>query len=350
MNKFLKQILFFVSFFFLTISIISYFGDAGAIFYLKDNYKYVAKNLLNNKFVIIRVNLDERLLQKEIIENESILPETIVLGSSRVMQLSKNIAGGRSLMNNAVSGCSIEDIAAILNLYKTKFNALPKKIILGLDPWTLNINNGQNRYRSIEKNYNSFFSYSDNFTQLKLLKYKLKEIIQLIVPSYFSASIKSILSFRKSISISDSLLEGISSKLPDGSITYDKSYNNPSSQQRERAIRDFINGPIYGIEKFKTINSDKYIELKKVISYLHNRNCDITLILSPYNQTVYKYISNNPKYRNVLESEIIFKNIAKENNIILKGSFNPNMLKIRNEDFLDGMHIRKEVIERIFLK
>ncbi|TXT33995.1 MAG: hypothetical protein FD136_576 [Chitinophagaceae bacterium] len=350
MIRFIQNVILFIISFGLVILIISYFGDAGALFYKKNNYESVAKNLLNNKFVFIRGNIDERLLQKEIILNLNILPETIVLGSSRVMQLSQNISQSKSLINNGVSGCSIEDIAAIINLYETKFNTLPKNIVLGLDPWSLNINNEQKRYYSILKYYKNFFSYSDDQIKEDEFEITQKEIFQLFNPSFFSSSLKSFLSFRNPISISDTFISGKSCRLPDLSIMYDKSYNNPTHQQLESEVKKYLKSPIYSIENFSKIDDFKLNELRKIIKHLIFKKCMVTIVLSPYHQRVYNFISNNFLYKNVVESEKVYKQIAKDYNIILKGSFNPNLLHVREEDFLDGMHINKETIEDIFLR
>src|SRR5690606_22220124 len=92
-------------------------------------------------------NYDERTLQRNIINNHHICPQVLVLGSSRTMLINSREFIGKTFFNNSVSGASIEDIVAIYQMYDNR-KCYPGKIILALDPWILNVNNGQNRWKS----------------------------------------------------------------------------------------------------------------------------------------------------------------------------------------------------------
>ena len=56
----------------------------------------------------------------------------------------------RSFFNHAVSGASIEDFIAIYQMYLDK-DFVPSKVVIALDPWILNQNNGKNRWQIIGK-------------------------------------------------------------------------------------------------------------------------------------------------------------------------------------------------------
>ena len=107
--------------------------------------KGIADILLSGHNVANIGNYDERLLQKDIIQNDQRQIDIIVLGSSRSMQINSqtinDIFQDQIFFNHAVSGASVEDYIAILDLYLEK-NALPSTIIIGVDPWILNSNNG----------------------------------------------------------------------------------------------------------------------------------------------------------------------------------------------------------------
>ncbi len=138
---------------FLFVILINYFVDPAHILCKTDrSYEEgMAALLLKGLNVADASNYDERLLQEFYIKGltESDRKEIIVLGSSRAGQICSNLFPLASFFNNSVSGGSLEDYVAITGIYLGK-GLLPKEVILGIDPWLFNRNNGQNRWKSIK--------------------------------------------------------------------------------------------------------------------------------------------------------------------------------------------------------
>ena len=119
----------------------------------------VAEELSNGKIIAGLGNIDERIFRKKQIEYLKNDVEYVAIGSSRTMQLRKNMFlndGINNFQNYSVSGASIEDYIALIQVHKNKFGELPKNLILGLDSWIFNKNNGQTRYTSLSKEYYQF--------------------------------------------------------------------------------------------------------------------------------------------------------------------------------------------------
>lgn len=77
--------------------------------------------------------------------NEETTPETIALGSSRILQLTREMVG-TSFYNSGTSGGDFNDVLSVFSLYD-KAGKLPKNVIIGLDPWLFNTDvdaNGSN--------------------------------------------------------------------------------------------------------------------------------------------------------------------------------------------------------------
>ena len=73
------------------------------------------------------------------------------------MQIGKNSFSKHSL-NLGVSGATVEDHVALLDLATTKFN--PKTLIIGTDPWIFNSASGQKRWQSLKTEYeNAIYDY-----------------------------------------------------------------------------------------------------------------------------------------------------------------------------------------------
>jgi hypothetical protein len=125
----------------------NYFGDAANIFN-RDHEKEIARIVGEGNNVNIS-NYEERLFQEELITNLDFSPDIVIIGSSRIMQLNKDIFPGSRIINNSVCGASLEDLIAIYQIYKEN-NKLPEQIFIGIDPWTFQKDVKRTRWKSIE--------------------------------------------------------------------------------------------------------------------------------------------------------------------------------------------------------
>jgi len=169
----------------LILTSVNYYGDAGSIFH-KGKVAQIAEYLVEGYNVANVDNIDERDLQRSIIKLSKTIPSVIVLGSSRIMLIHADYFKTNSFMNHGVSGASIEDMIAIYQLYKMK-GMLPKIILIGIDPWIFNKNNGQGRWKTLATEYESFFSSETN---IKNSFTHFDKYYQLFSPSYFQSSVK----------------------------------------------------------------------------------------------------------------------------------------------------------------
>ena len=96
--------------------------------------------LLINQNAVYSTKMDDRQFIKSRISLENLSPQTLVIGSSRVFQISSDIYE-RDLLNLGVVGASLEDHIAIAEMAIEKFKS--KQILLGVDPWLLNKYNYQ---------------------------------------------------------------------------------------------------------------------------------------------------------------------------------------------------------------
>jgi hypothetical protein len=105
---------------------------------------------LSSATAVYASNMDERQFIKFRIQFENLSPNTIVLGSSRIMQIGEHNYNNK-IINLGVSGASIEDDIAIADIATKKFK--PSTIFIGLDPWLFNSQSGQERWKSLSNEY-----------------------------------------------------------------------------------------------------------------------------------------------------------------------------------------------------
>jgi hypothetical protein len=327
---------------------VNYFEDPANLFQGGKYESGIVKCLLNGFNVTNVSNYDERLFQKFFIEEMPNCPEEIVLGSSRVMLISSEYIH-RKLVNNGVSGATLEDDMAIFHLYE-KRGCRIKKIILGLDPYLLNEHNDEVRWETLDKEFKEFAEIlsirTDNIVG-KLNRIKYEELFSI---SYFNTSFGYLVhgtskAYRSTKEVFNEKL----TRLQDGSISYGVKFRDISPNKTIDLAMDSdkIN---YSMNNFTRL-SERYKNMfSKFVSYLQVRHIEVDFFLAPYHPLVYSIYKNNPHYRTVTDSEQFFIEYAKQHKIRVFGSYNPAKFGLDNSYFYDGEHPKGNAIKFILEK
>lgn len=312
--------------------------------------------LLSGKNVAGMSDHDERILQEEIITKGSTCPDTLVLGSSRVMTLAGDVAGdGGTCWNHGMSGAGIYDYLAILGMYQS-CGKCPKKVILGLDPWVLNENNGETRHMSAVRYINIYEEVLGVPKTMEEKKGLISEKkVQFLSISYFQSSVRSFLKNpKKSLHwgvdfyATEKTVVDENIRYTDGSIEYQAEEREKSTAQAEDAARGYVTGEIYQIEGYDSLNKTYCILLEKMVDHLQKKGVDVCIYLPPYHPYVYRYLSENTTYKNVFAAEDHFLDLAREKKMAVYGSYDPGKIGCTGEDFLDGMHLRRSSMEKVW--
>lgn len=314
----------------------NYFGDAAKLYGI-DYEKKMATILLSGENVTNISNYDERKLQKEIIENIQKTPNIVILGSSRTMLINNEYFPDKFLVNNSVSGASLEDLISIYQIYKSN-DMIPEKVIIGIDPWLFNEYNNQSRWKTLENEYNKFLK-KNSISKNNFYKYK-----QLLSPSYFQSSLKE-LSRNSDPQATLVKYNRSNTKLTDGSMTYSKTYRESSHNDINLKAQKYIQGNVYSLENFKKLSPTIIKEFELLIMDCKINNTQIMFFLAPYHPVVYDGIVRD--YPMVLETEEFIINFAKKQSIEVVGSFNPSKIGVDENYFYDGMHSKEEGIKII---
>lgn len=350
MIKYLQKIIIFGLFILLSIFFVNIIIDPANIF--SGIEVKISKYILAGYNVTNYQNIDERLLQKNIIQNLRYSPSIIILGSSRIMQIGKEVYGN-NCFNNAVSGASIEDLVAIYQLYIESGHANSiKKVVIGIDPWLFNDNNGQRRWESLSKEYYAFFEKNIPVkNRIPIFKYS-----QLISPSYFQASIKAFPEYIKQLRNKEEITPTYErynltqTRLNDGTIEYDLKYRSRSTADIEKEIKEYISGQIYSLEEYSELSNTIINTFNLLIKRIINNGAKIDFYLIPYPVIIYQYLLSNEKYRIISSVEDFITLYAKENNVNIQGSYNPELFNLNTDDFYDGMHLNNNGIRKYLKK
>jgi len=327
----------FGSLFFITIGLFSLYLFGGASgFSTESKLAYT----LSRHNAVIAGNMDERLFVKSRINIEDLNPNVIIVGSSRIMQIGKHNLRDNCL-NLSVSGASIQDDIAIVSLATRKFH--PKKIIIGVDPWLFNAKSGQDRWRSLNKEYLNAVS---EFNSSAIIPYDQGSKV---FSSNKDKMFGSVLDFYEKISLAETYFEDDSPTRykdiirKDGSRVYSTIYSNKSQEEIERGFNDLLS---YSMESY-SFSPKSFSLFERFLDYYYNQKYEIILVLSPYHPQLYKRIKK--ERRVFLDVENQFRDLAKRKNIKIIGSYDPDKVGCSASFFYDGMH-PKDVCMELVLK
>ena len=345
--KFLLFLFQFIFIILLLIAFVVFFNysiDASHVINAK-THKAMAKLALAGNVVAVPENYNERIFQLAIIENMRIIPETIVVGSSRGMFLGKDITGYTNLYNHCVSGACIEDYYAILGLYFQKYKKMPSRVIIEISPWIFYEHNIETRWL---ENY-SYRSACERFYKTINGKNIEKEGKKKENP-YFSISyfqynfsylkengIKSFLSSPARISNDDSE----AADNPDGTIRY-KAILEKAGLGRLAKVQAYRGAVVnQGVHRMKEIDSKKKLDFENLIYYLLKNNVEIIIYLEPFSVTQCRFSFDNnmnPIFRTV---EKYCRDFSKANNLKFIGGYDARKYNISDNSFINSMHLDK---------
>jgi hypothetical protein len=330
---------------------VNYFEDPANIFRKGEYEAGIVDNLIKGNHVSNISNYDERLLQKYFIEKLQYCPETIILGSSRVMQLGKGFFNGEKLINNGVSGASIEDFLAIYELYEKK-GCRPKKVLIGLEPYYLNENNDQTRWKVLSEEYmNSMkkLAPETEIENVKLIDSKYTKYKELWSLTYFKNSLNYIfrgidLEYKP---VKTEINKDLT-KLTDGSITYsEESRNSPMSVINGYANASINEIPMYSMRDFRRLSEKNKDVLVKFFTHLLQQGTEIEIFILPYHPTVYDYCKRNSYYNTVFQAEKYYYRMADSLHLKIRGSYDPVVNHFTDSSFYDGFHCKEKTLSEI---
>jgi peptidoglycan/LPS O-acetylase OafA/YrhL len=233
----------------------------------------LARTLSQSQFVYFE-NMNER----RFMEGRLIYPldgvDSIVVGSSRVMQINSEIMG-EEIQSFTVSGASIEDDIAFGLEALTKLNY--RNIYIAADPWLINSFDDQNGYESVADLYRHWSELmSRNEQPHPFLTSRDHQTIDDTDGNVLNILRDTIYQQRSSIP-TDGSADGSAKKAFDGSHIYNKRYANQTGDISLGFPR-LLN---YAMGNFE-YDTQSIRNLEMFVSYLQSTGVNVNFIFSPY--------------------------------------------------------------------
>ena len=295
--------------------------------------KVLAKHLASGNSTIFQ-NMDERKLAEYRVTHSEQDVNSVVLGSSRAMQIDSNVTSGTTV-NLAVSGAAIQDIIGLGVLSVELLQ--PTSVIIVVDPWLFNANIEESRWHSISE----IVSLSEQaISNSKSLGNNAFELVK-------GASLSEDVGFILKINQSNILSPGkgfadFDHRTPEGRHVYGKLNISRFKMQ------DPQNASNYHMNNFK-FSDELLSKFEMLVYWIKSRNIKVEIVFAPYSPSVYiKNISFIKSIQNVEErvrSE--FENV---DGINILGSYNPRVAKCEENMFYDALHPNSKCITKFMVR
>lgn len=299
--------------------------------------------------------LEERALKKALAKHSSDV-DCIVIGSSRVMQVgsarkaSSLVNACSSILNLGVGGAGIEDHFALVYLSIT--DGHPKKMILGIDPWTFAF--GKDRQWSY---YSESYQLAKQaiqggspFNKRENDDVMLRKLRNLFSLEYTIRSVRKAMRdimegpSRYSAEVAPRLDETIGGRYPvflrDGSLQYSAKF------LVEAKVRPIPHGGV-------TYNTDGILNdagainaYRSLIKWIKSKGIEPILLLTPYHQNVWK-AADSLNTRAIQATEPIVRALALELRVSVIGTYNPDTAGCLGEEFFDFMHPKADCLAKL---
>ncbi len=296
-------------------------------------------------------DFDEGDLQKIMISSDKYDYDTVVIGSSSVLYVpweeGTYVAG--------LSGSYLKDMIAVIGILESE-NKLPKKIIIGMDPWNLKEDSGEGRHTSIAKYADYELSVmkgepaekSEKFLKSSDLGNLLEKGGELFSFSYFQSSLKLIMKTG---------IKGIPSLVKKEVVTLseEEAFSVPAiypnlrrSEVNFESEYEMDNEAYYYVAEHSIMYlGDRYDEISEanvelfdlMLKGLKDKGIEVEIYVSAMYPVLYEFIEESGDYEGVIATEEKIRELASKYGFKVCGSFDPEALGFSKEDFSDVFHL-----------
>lgn len=333
---------------------VSYRVDPSGLFWGAGFERMVVDYLLDGRYVNGYQQLDGRELNEIYAREVEQAPQVLVNGSSRAFQIDSAFTNGKILYNASNVGADVYDFFNSYYIF-AKEGKEPEIFIMGIDPWIFNDGKENIDERSNPQLFNQFiveelgYESAEYQPENPVEKYKA-----LLDPSYFQASVKTY--FRNKDGSNQPEIVPVEKiwetddiiKTPDGSIIYDINFRTRHQEKADYDALVAANNDLLRLADFDELSPYYTKMFEDFIEYLQAKGIKIVFFLPSYHHYVYWAAEDQyDKYHCLFEVEDYLKQTAEKYGIDLYGSYDPDAVGLTNRDFMDGLHMRYESIQKV---
>ncbi len=336
----------------------NYTVDRGGMFQGDQALRSVVEMLLSGNDIAgyDQFNERQRDLLELMVEKLDQAPNTVSIGSSRILQMNSEISGleDGQFLNCGLTGADFLDILGSYYLFE-KNGKLPQNLIVGVDPWVFNVNAVDSR--SDKTLYAQFLTNCLGIDTPYDAPDPREKWTALYSPSYFQENIQYLnktggeVKQPEIVSGEELYSQTTDVKMHDGSILYPISMRENSQESIDsEAVKAETIGML-NLEDYEELDADRMEQFELFLSYVRSKGVNVFILLSPYHPINYEHMSVDraDHYASFLSTEPAVRRIAAKCGVPVYGSYNPFAIPgVTNEDFYDTLHCRGECLQKFF--
>ncbi len=286
-------------------------------------------------------NMDDRQLVREYLELRAQPVDVLVVGSSRSMQVTKELVGEENTYCAGVTGADLRDSISTYMLMKEK-GLLPKTVVFCTEYWFLS--EGNLDYRALTEGYEQFCEERGH-TPFRIMSRTQASMKELFSFAYFQSSVEYLLSGKSAQKLeAATLADNVgATRRADGSYSYEEEYR---LRPIEKVDNDAFDSTIYNTAAyyFTGANEEMRRQLEDFITMMQEDGVEVVLQLAPFHPAYYEFMLTSAMYREILATEDYFYSLQDKLGVQCYGGYDPADFGMMNTDFYDAQHPSAEGI------
>lgn len=312
--------------------------DPAGLFHSSPFGQQYAKALIESENGLLQPNsVDDREFKSELTKYAGNF-DCVVVGSSHIMQIGserkhRSFPDCKNILNLGVSGAAIEDHITLTWLALS--SGKPRKLILGIDPWTFAYGKDERWKVRFADSYISAQSMIEGSRPTEAAS--SNRWSSLVSSEYTTRSVGLLLkgALKPKIEPAPSLDEDIGGQFPivlqDGSTVYSSEYITAA-----KTAKVPIGGT--GYKTTGVINEFRAVAAyQALINWVKSQGVQPVLLMTPYHQNVW-LLDASPNVIAMIPTEKIVREIGLDLAVPVVGSYRPDAVNCAPNEFYDFMH------------
>lgn len=268
--------------------------------------------------------------------------DTVIVGSSKVGLINEHVLETNNFVNNYVGYAVLEDYMAIFNLYAE--NKIPRRVIIGVDPWIFNANNADAGPKQTEfwdyeadKWLSRIGYHSLMFESARQEIGRYKYLMDMFSLSYFQDSLKHVFENVYVVPATGANKDVVYQHATMEVDLLDEN-NWDDEISADSILKDIALEGKAKFNDFHCLDDTKVKMFEKSVEHLINEGVEVQIVLPPFHPVAYDWIEENCPV--VCDCEQYLISFCKKNGLECVGSYNSRMMGIDGKCFYDAMHLR----------
>jgi hypothetical protein len=324
--------------------------DPGGLFARRDRAEAAARLLAAGEPIPLG-NIEDRRLQAAYARLGPV-PDILIFGSSRVMELGGEIAPGLRVYNAATGSNTLYDTIALAGLFVTDARK-PRIVIIGADPWLLDHGQRNGRWRTLHVPYRDMATrlgipaesdtgeLDETWPTLLSLGYTLESL------DWLRANWRELFEAAGDPGARAASGDSLGLKRPDGSIVYPAAFRQRGADASRAAALAHGRKHITDLLKGGQLDPTAIDRFERLTRHLQAAGVQVIFLLTPYHPLHYAYVVAHDRVGTLARTDATYRDVARRADVRVAGAYDPGKAGCSESEFWDGLHAKKSCLDRL---